>query len=154
MGIGVSNQPLDVEHLEPVLEHTIANPDQAPQAFIAYAGCWGEDNAMSAAERGVDPPIPSGRRKHGQPPPPSSAPIPNRANRRRLGRKQVSQEQRLGIRRLPLGGLEKMNDEWMAWCLTDNIKMLLRFRRLPTVALGGRPPLPVREPMILWGQRE
>jgi hypothetical protein len=35
---GVSNEPLDVEHLEPVLQHTIANTGAYPKALIADAG--------------------------------------------------------------------------------------------------------------------
>jgi hypothetical protein len=38
VAIGVSNQPPDVEHLEPMLERTIANTGQVPKAFIADAG--------------------------------------------------------------------------------------------------------------------
>jgi transposase len=42
--MGVSNQPPDDEHLEPTLEHTIANTGACPETFIAVAAgfCVGE----------------------------------------------------------------------------------------------------------------
>lgn len=37
VAMGVSNQPPDVEHLEPMLERTIANTGACPEAFTAVA---------------------------------------------------------------------------------------------------------------------
>jgi transposase len=44
VAMGVSNQPPDVEHLEPMLERTIANTGACPETFIAVAAgfCVGE----------------------------------------------------------------------------------------------------------------
>jgi len=44
VAMGVSNQPPDVEHLEPMLERTIANTGTCPKTFIAVAAgfCVGE----------------------------------------------------------------------------------------------------------------
>jgi len=84
VAMGVSNQPPDVEHLEPMLERTIANTGACPETFIAVAagfceavaGYWSEDNVSACEKRGTDPHISNGRQKHGQPPPPICGPIP------------------------------------------------------------------------------
>jgi hypothetical protein len=78
VAMGVSNQPPDVEHLEPMLELTIANTGACPETFItvdagfceAVAGYWIENNVNTCEKRGAAPPhISTGRQKHGQPPP-------------------------------------------------------------------------------------
>jgi hypothetical protein len=51
--MGVSNQPPDVEHLEPMLERTIANTGACPKTFIADAGYWSEDNVSTCEKRGT-----------------------------------------------------------------------------------------------------
>jgi hypothetical protein len=76
VAMGVSNQPPDVEHLEPMLERTIANTGACPETFIADAGYWSEDNVSACEKRGTDPHISTGRQKHGQPPPAICGPIP------------------------------------------------------------------------------
>ena len=57
VAMGVSNQPPDVEHLEPMLERTIANTGACPETFIADAGYWSEDNVSACEKRGTDPHI-------------------------------------------------------------------------------------------------
>jgi hypothetical protein len=76
VAMGVSNQPPDVEHLEPMLERTIANTGACPETFIADAGYWSEDNVSACEKRGTGPHISTGRQKHGQPPPAICGPIP------------------------------------------------------------------------------
>jgi len=53
VAMGVSNQPPDVEHLEPMLERTIANTGACPKTFIADAGYWSEDNVSTCEKRGT-----------------------------------------------------------------------------------------------------
>ena len=49
VAMGVSNQPPDVEHLEPMLERTIANTGACPKTFIAVAaGCDDPGNPRSS----------------------------------------------------------------------------------------------------------
>jgi hypothetical protein len=50
----VSNQSSDVEHLEAMLEMTIANTGQVPTSFITDAGYWSEANAKACTARGAD----------------------------------------------------------------------------------------------------
>jgi hypothetical protein len=150
VAIGVSNQPPDVEHLEPMLERTIANTGQVPKAFIADAAYWSEDNVAQCHKRGVDPHIATGRQKHGQPPPPIRGPLPRnidekgkmaRKLRNKKGREIYARRKTIvepvfgqtkecrGLRRFLLRGLEKVNGEWALWSLTHNINKLFRFRR-------------------------
>jgi hypothetical protein len=64
VAMGVSNQPPDVEHLEPMLELTIANTGACPETFItvgagfceAVAGYWIENNVHTCEKRGAAPP--------------------------------------------------------------------------------------------------
>ncbi|QPN58442.1 IS1182 family transposase [Synechococcus sp. CBW1002] len=149
VAIGVSNQPPDVEHLEPMLERTIANTAQLPKTLIADAGYWSEANAEACTARGVDPHIATGREKHGQPPAPTRGPIPknldakgrmNRKLRCKKGREIYARRKTIvepvfgqtkecrGLRRFLLRGLDNVNGEWALWCLTHNINKLFRFK--------------------------
>jgi transposase len=150
VAIGVSNQPPDVEHLNPMLERSIANTGQVPKTFITDAGYWSEANARNCAAQGADPHIATGRQKHGQPPPPTRGPIPKhldekgkmaRKLRNKKGREIYARRKTIvepvfgqtkecrGLRRFLLRGLEKVNGEWALWSLTHNINKLFRFRR-------------------------
>jgi hypothetical protein len=73
--IGVSSHPPDVEHLDLMLERTIANTGQVPKTFITDAGYWSEANATSCAAQGADPHIATVRQNHGQPTLPTRGPI-------------------------------------------------------------------------------
>ena len=133
VAIGVSNQPPDVEHLEPMLERTIANTGAVPRTILADAGYWSEANAQACSAKGVDPYIATGRQKHGQPPPPKRGPIPrnldmkgrmarklqNKTGREIYGRRKSIVEpvfgqtkECRGLRRFLLRGLQKVNGEW------------------------------------------
>jgi transposase len=148
VAMGVSNQPPDVEHLEPMLERTIANTGACPETFIADAGYWSEDNVSACEKRGADPHISTGREKHGQPPPPICGPIPKgldakgkmaRKLRKKEGREIYAKRKTIvepvfgqtkearGLRRFLLRGLEKVNSEWTIWGMTHNLNKLWRY---------------------------
>jgi transposase len=150
VAIGVSNQPPDVEHLQAMLERTITNTGQIPRTFIGDAGYWSESNVAECHRRGVDAHIATGRRKHGQPPPPIRGPLPrnidekgkmHRKLRNKKGREIYARRKTIvepvfgqskecrGLRRFLLRGLEKVNGEWALWSLTHNINKLFRYRR-------------------------
>ena len=150
VAIGVSNQPPDVEHLEPMLERTIANTGQAPKTFIADAGYWSEANAKACAAQGVDPHIATGRQRHGQPPPPIRGPLPKNTDekgkmarklRKKKGREIYAKRKTIvepvfgqmkecrGLRRFLLRSLEKVNGEWALWSMTHNLNKLFRYGR-------------------------
>ena len=148
VAMGVSNQPPDVEHLEPMLERTIANTGACPETFIADAGYWSEDNVSACEKLGADPHISTGREKHGQPPPPICGPIPKgldakgkmaRKLRKKEGREIYAKRKTIvepvfgqtkearGLRRFLLRGLEKVNSEWTIWGMTHNLNKLWRY---------------------------
>jgi len=148
VAIGVSNQPPDVEHLEPMLKRTIANTGQAPETFIADTGYWSEANAKACAAQGVDPHIATGRQRHGQPPPPIRGPLPknidekgkmNRKLRKKKGREIYARRKTIvepvfgqmkecrGMRRFLLRSLQKVNGEWALWSMTHNLNKLFRY---------------------------
>jgi hypothetical protein len=149
VAVGVSNQPPDVEHLEPMLERTIANTCACPKTFIADAGYWSEENAETCTAAQTDPHIATGRQKHGQPPPATKGRIPKNLDlKERMARKLRTKKGRevygkrktipepvfgqtkevRGLRRFLMRGLEKVNGEWTLWCTTHNILKLFRFQ--------------------------
>jgi len=150
VAMGVSNQPPDVEHLEPMLERTIANTGACPETFIADAGYWSENNVSACEKRGTGPHISTGRQKHGQPPPAICGPIPKgldakgrmaRKLRKKEGREIYAMRKTIvepvfgqtkearGLRRFLLRGLEKVNSEWTIWGLTHNLNKLWRHQK-------------------------
>jgi hypothetical protein len=61
VAVGVSNQPPDVEHLEPMLERITASAGALPDMMTMDAGYWSEDNAKACADQGIDAYIATGR---------------------------------------------------------------------------------------------
>jgi hypothetical protein len=158
VAVGVSNQPPDVEHLEPMLERTIANTGACPTTFIADAGYWSEENAEICSEAQTDPHIATGRQKQGQPPPATTGRIPKnldlkgrmaRKLRTKKGREIYAKRKTIpepvfgqtkearGLRRFLLRGLEKVNGEWTMWCTTHNILKLFRFQKAQVAMATG-----------------
>jgi transposase len=155
---GVSNQPPDVEHLEPMLQRIAASAGALPDVMTMDAGYWSEDNAKACADQGIDAYIATGRLPHGQPPPPKRGPLPKNADAKtRMARKLRSKKgsriyakrkaivepvngqikEARGLRRLLLRGLEKVNGEWHLIAATHNLLKLFRFRRSQQQALAA-----------------
>jgi len=156
VAIGVSNQPPDVEHLEPMLQRIAASAGALPHVMTMDAGYWSEDNAKTCADQGIDAYIATGRLLHGQPPPPRRGPMPRNADAKtRMARKLRSKKgskiyaqrkvivepvngqikEARGLRRFLLRGLEKVNGEWHLIAATHNLLKLFRFRRAQQQAL-------------------
>jgi hypothetical protein len=156
VAVGVSNQPPDVEHLEPMAERIVANTGALPAVMTLDAGYWSEDNAGHCESLGIEAYIATGRLPHGQPPPPLRGPLPRDADARtRMARKLRSKKgsaiyaqrktivepvngqikEARGLRRFLLRGLEKVNGEWHLIAATHNLLKLFRFRR------SQQPPL-------------
>jgi transposase len=150
VAVGVSNQPPDVEHLEPMLERILASTGELPDVMTMDAGFWSEGNAKACADQGIEAYIATGRLPHGQPPPPQRGPLPKDADARtRMARKLRSkkgsriyaQRQAIvepvngqikegrGLRRFLLRGLEKVDCEWHLIAATHNLLKLFRYRR-------------------------
>jgi len=93
VAVGVSNQPPDVEHLEPMLERIAASAGDLPDVMTLDAGYWSEDNANTCSDQGIDAYIATGRLQHGQPPPPIRGPLPRGADAKtRMARKLRSKK--------------------------------------------------------------
>jgi hypothetical protein len=54
VAVGVSNQPPDVEHLEPMAERIVVNIGALPKVMTLDAGYWSEENANTCADQGID----------------------------------------------------------------------------------------------------
>jgi len=150
VAVGVSNQPPDVEHLEPMLERIAASAGALPDVMTLDAGYWSEDNATACSNQGIDAYIATGRLPHGQPPPPMRGPLPRGADAKtRMARKLRSKKgsriyaqrkaivepvngqikEARGLRRFLLRGLEKVDGEWHLIAATHNLLKLFRYRR-------------------------
>ncbi len=150
VAVGVSNQPPDVEHLEPMLQRIAATAGALPEVMTLDAGYWSEDNAKACTDQGIDAYIATGRLPHGQPLPPKRGPMPKDADgKARMARKLRSKtgsaiyaqrkaivepvngqiKEGRGLRRFLLRGLEKVDGEWHLIAATHNLLKLFRFRR-------------------------
>jgi transposase len=150
VALGVSNQPPDVEHLEPMIERIASHAGALPDVMTLDAGFWSEDNAKACADQGIDAYIATGRLPHGKPPPPKRGPLPKDADERtRMARKLRSKKgsaiyaqrkaivepvngqikEGRGLRRFLLRGLEKVDAEWHLIAATHNLLKLFRFQR-------------------------
>lgn len=150
VAVGVSNQPPDVEHLEPMLQRIATSAGALPDVMTLDAGYWSEDNAKACTDQGIDAYIATGRLPHGQPPPPQRGPLPRDADARtRMARKLRSKKgsaiyaqrkaivepvngqikEGRGLRRFLLRGLEKVDGEWHLIAATHNLLKLFRHRR-------------------------
>jgi transposase len=158
VAVGVSNQPPDVEHLEPMLQRIASHAGALPDVMTLDAGYWSEDNANACADKGIDAYIATGRLPHGQPPPPMRGPLPRGADfRTRMTRKLRSKKgsaiyarrkaivepvngqikEVRGLRRFLLRGMEKVTGEWHLIAATHNLLKLFRYRRSQQQALSG-----------------
>jgi len=158
VAVGVSNQPPDVEHLEPMLQRISSSAGEMPTVMTMDAGYWSEDNAKACADQGIDAFIATGRLPHGQPPPPKRGPLPRDADaktrmarklRSKKGSKIYAQRKTIvepvngqikearGLRRFLLRGLEKVDGEWHLIAATHNLLKLFRYRRSEQQGLEG-----------------
>ena len=76
VAIGVSNQASDAVHLLPMLERTLANTGQIPDALIADAGYCSTANLEGCEDRQLKAYISTSLQQHGQRPRPSRGKAP------------------------------------------------------------------------------
>jgi transposase len=144
VGQVLTNQPPDVEHLLPVIEEVIANCGRAPDETTADAGYFSESNVLGALERGVDPHIATGRRKHGEAAPTVRGRVPKGQTLKQLMARKLAtksgariysrrkatvepvfgQIKNRGFRQFLLRGLAKVRGEWSLITLTHNLLKL------------------------------
>jgi hypothetical protein len=93
VAVGVSNQPPDDEHLEPMLQRIAVTAGALLDVMPMDAGYWSEDIATACSDQGIDAYIATGRLPHGQPPPPKRGPLPRDADAKtRIARKLRSKK--------------------------------------------------------------
>ena len=147
VAIGVSNQPSDAVHLLPMLERTLANTGQLPDAFIADAGYCSTANLKVCEDRRLNAYISTSRQQHGKRPRPSRGRVPKDLDARgRMERKLRSKAGQAiyavrktvvepvfgqikgarGLDRFRLRGLEQVNGEWALMATTHNLLKLFR----------------------------
>jgi transposase len=140
----------DVPSLQPMLEQTDTNCGRLPWQLLADSGYCAEESLTTLAEMGLDALIATGRRQHGQPPPPAPrGRIPAKATaRERMARKTRTQKGRAdyarrkaivepvfgqmmilqGARYLLLRGKEAARAEWRLLCACHNLRNLFVVR--------------------------
>jgi transposase len=132
VAVGVSNQPPDVEHLEPMAERITANIGALPKVMTMDTGYWSEENANTCADQGIDDYIARKlRSKKG------SAIYAQRKAIVEPVNGQIKEGR--GLRRFLLRGLEKVNGEWHLIAATHNLLKLFRFRRSQRQAMAAAP---------------
>jgi len=67
VAVGMSNLPLDVEHLELMLQRIATTAGALPELMTLDAPYWSEDNTGRCENLGIDAYIAIGRLPHGQP---------------------------------------------------------------------------------------
>jgi transposase len=150
VAVGISNQPPDVEHLEPMLQRIATTAGALPKVMTMDAGYWSEDNAKVCSDQGIDAYIATGRLPHGQPLPPKRGPLRRDADARsRMARKLRSKKgsaiyaqrkaivepvngqikEARGLRSFLLRGIEKADAEWHLIAASHNLLKLFRHSR-------------------------
>jgi IS5 family transposase len=147
VAIGVSDQPSDAVHLQPMQERIQSKSGQLPDALIADAGYCSTANLEACEDRSLIAYISTSRQQHGQRLRQSQGgPQADLDGRGRMDRKLRSKagqnvyalrktivepvfDQIKGVRgqdRFRLRGLEKVSSEWVLMATTHNLLMLFR----------------------------
>ena len=144
----ISNQSPDNGNLQPMMQQTVDNCGEAPDAASADAGYWAPGVSPAAAVLGIALYVSTARRKHGmaQEPIPDGPP-PDDADEREMmrhrlrtveGRETYARRKAIvepvfgqikeaqGFRRFLLRGMEKVSGEWSLVCTTHNLLKLFR----------------------------
>ena len=158
VAVGVSNQPPDVEHLEPMLQRIATTAGALPEVMTMDAGYWSENNTKVCSDHGIDAyncfaeafGYATGRLPHGQSPPPKRGPLSRDADAKtRMARKLRSKQgsaiyaqrkaivepvngqikEARGLRRFLLRGMEKVDGEWHLIAASHNLLKLFRHSR-------------------------
>lgn len=148
----VTDECTDPRQLQPISDQVRQNTGQLPDAYSADSGYWSEENVAFLEQRGVDvyiPPPRPPRRKDGTvaatPPTPRKAQMQAKlatpqGKRTYSLRKETAEpvfgqfKDGRGLRRFRTRGLAKVRGEWALWCLTHNLRKLVRVVREQRIA--------------------
>jgi transposase len=144
----VSNQPADVEHLQPMVEQLIARSRRRPRRLLADAGYCSEENLAYLERRRIEGYVATVRAPHAVEPPavPRGRPPKGLSCRERMARRlrtlrgraryrlrmltvepvHGQLKQALGFRQFLLRGLEKVRGEGSLLCTAFNLRKLWR----------------------------
>jgi len=142
----VSNQPSDVEHLEPMVEQVIARMRRRPRRVLADAGYCSEATLQYLGQRRIEGYVATERGHHGAPrlPAPRGRPPAGLSWRERMARRLRTQrgqhyyrqrmttsepvfgqlKQAMGFRQFLLRGGAKVRAEWALQCTAFNLRKL------------------------------
>ena len=147
---GVTRECNDKQQVESMVERMKANLGGAcPKRMTLDNGYYSDDNVGVLRRAGIDAYIATGRRKHGEAPPPAPrGRIPKGltekermtrklrtvkgrctyAKRKEIAEPVIGQiKEARGFRRFLLRGFGKVNAEWLIICLTHNLLKLFRW---------------------------
>ena len=142
----VSNQPVDAEQLQPMVEQVIARSRRRPHRMLADAGYCSEANLEYLDRRGIEGYVATRRVRRGDPllPAPRGRPPAALSWRERMDRRLRTQrgqhyyryrmitsepvfgqlKQALGFRQFLLRGLARVRGEWALLCTAFNLRKL------------------------------
>ncbi len=144
----VSNQPADVEHLQPMVKQVIARTRRRPRRLLADAGYCSEENLAYLHRRRIEGYVATERVEHGEerPPAPRGRPPKGLSCRERMARRlrtlrgraiyrlrmltaepvNGQLKQAMGFRQFLLRGLENVRGECSLLCTAFNLRKLWR----------------------------
>lgn len=143
---GVSNQPADAEHLQPMVEQVLQRTRRRPGRLLADAGYCSAENLAYLDRRGIEGYVATERTQHGVPLPPAprGRPPTRLSLRERMARRLRTRrgqrvyrlrmltsepvhgqlKQAMGFRQFLLRGLAKVGGEWALLCTAFNLRKL------------------------------
>jgi transposase len=149
---GVSNQPPDVEYLEPLLRATVGNCGAAPEKLLADTGYFSAQNVEACESLGVGAYISVRRTAHdgrlttGRISPARDAmqlKLQSAEGRAIYARRKAIVEPVFGqvkavrgFRRFSMRGRQKAASEWGLVCFTHNLLKLFRWASVPSPSLS------------------
>jgi transposase len=136
----------DAEQLQPVVAAVVSGLRQRPAVVLADAGYWSEANVVALQQRGIEPLIATGRRKHSDPTPaaPRGRPPARLTLKQRMARTLATLRGRAlyarrkaiveppfghikharGFRQFLRRGRQAVGEEWALICTSHNLLKL------------------------------
>jgi transposase len=136
----------DAEQLQPVVQALIRGLYRRPRVVLADAGYWSEANVVALQDRGIEPLIATGRRKHHEPVPvaPRGRPPAGLSVKQRMARTLATRrghalyarrkviveppfgqiKHARGFRQFLRRGLRAVGEEWALICTSHNLLKL------------------------------
>jgi len=146
----VTSASPDAEQLQPVVTAVVRGLRQRPAVVLADAGYWSEANVVALQQRGIEPLIATGRRKHSDPLPtaPRGRPPADLTVKQRMVRTLATQRGRAlyarrkaivepafgqikharGFRQFLRRGWQAVSEEWALICTSHNLLKLYAAR--------------------------